>query len=146
VQKGFGEGEVVFGHGMVNHRLVPNAMEPRGVLAHWEPGKDTMTIWSSTQNPHILKTMIAAMNGLGQHQVRAIAPDVGGGFGAKIGCYQEELLLGWLPSSPIPLPSFLALSDQGSVPPGGRREQSPYRTPHPKWIRSPGLHRPVVST
>jgi len=65
-------------------------MEPRGVLAHWEPGKETMTIWSSTQNPHILKTMIAAMNGLGQHQVRAIAPEVGGGFGAKINIYAEE--------------------------------------------------------
>src|SRR5687767_12285533 len=75
---------------MMNHRLVPNAMEPRGVVAHWEPGKDAMTIWSSTQNPHILKTMIAAMNGLGQHQVRAIAPEVGGGFGAKINIYAEE--------------------------------------------------------
>ena len=75
---------------MVNHRLVPNAMEPRGVVAHYEPGKDQLTIWSSTQNPHILKTMIAAMHGLGQHQVRAIAPEVGGGFGAKINIYAEE--------------------------------------------------------
>ena len=40
---------------MINQRLVPNAMEPRGVVAHWEPGKDTLTIWSSTQNPHILQ-------------------------------------------------------------------------------------------
>jgi carbon-monoxide dehydrogenase large subunit len=49
-----------------------------------------MTIWSSTQNPHILRSMIAAMNGLGQDQVRAIAPEVGGGFGAKINIYAEE--------------------------------------------------------
>ena len=49
-----------------------------------------MTIWSSTQNPHILRTMIAAMNGMGQDQVRAIAPEVGGGFGAKINIYAEE--------------------------------------------------------
>lgn len=90
VDKAFADAEVVISQRMVNHRLVPNAMEPRGVLAHWEPGKDTMTIWSSTQNPHILKTMIAAMNGLGQHQVRAIAPEVGGGFGAKINIYAEE--------------------------------------------------------
>ena len=75
---------------MLNQRLVPNAMEPRGVVAHYEPGKDTMTIWSSTQNPHILRTMIAAMIGLGQDQVRAIAPEVGGGFGAKINIYGEE--------------------------------------------------------
>ena len=90
VDKAFAEAEVVVSQRMVNHRLVPNAMEPRGVVAHWEPGKDSMTIWSSTQNPHILKTMIAAMNGLGQHQVRAIAPEVGGGFGAKINIYAEE--------------------------------------------------------
>ena len=48
---------------MMNQRLVPNAMEPRGVVAHFEPGKGSMTIWSSTQNPHILRTMIAAMTG-----------------------------------------------------------------------------------
>ncbi len=90
VDRAFADAEVVISQRMVNHRLVPNAMEPRGVLAHWEPGKETMTIWSSTQNPHILKTMIAAMNGLGQHQVRAIAPEVGGGFGAKINIYAEE--------------------------------------------------------
>ena len=60
------------------------------MVAHFEPGKGTMTIWSSTQNPHILRSMIAAMTGLGQDQVRAIAPDVGGGFGAKINIYAEE--------------------------------------------------------
>jgi carbon-monoxide dehydrogenase large subunit len=59
-------------------------------VAHFEPGKGTMTIWSSTQNPHILRTMIAAMTGMGQDQVRAIAPEVGGGFGAKINIYAEE--------------------------------------------------------
>jgi carbon-monoxide dehydrogenase large subunit len=75
---------------MMNQRLAPSAMEPRGVVAHYEPGKGTMTIWSSTQNPHILRTMIAALNGLGQDQVRAIAPEVGGGFGAKINIYGEE--------------------------------------------------------
>ena len=49
-----------------------------------------MTIWSSTQNPHILKSMVAGMLGLGEDQVRAIAPEVGGGFGAKINIYGEE--------------------------------------------------------
>jgi carbon-monoxide dehydrogenase large subunit len=90
INKAFADAEVVISQRMVNHRLVPNAMEPRGVVAHYEPGKASMTIWSSTQNPHILKTMIAAMNGLGQHQVRAIAPEVGGGFGCKINIYGEE--------------------------------------------------------
>jgi carbon-monoxide dehydrogenase large subunit len=90
VNKAFAEAEVVISQRMVNHRLAPSAMEPRGVVAHYEPGKGTMTIWSSTQNPHILRTMIAALNGMGQDQVRAIAPEVGGGFGAKINIYAEE--------------------------------------------------------
>jgi carbon-monoxide dehydrogenase large subunit len=90
INKAFADAEVVISQRMLNHRLAPTAMEPRGVLAHYEPGRGTMTIWSSTQNPHILRTMIAAMNGLGQDQVRAIAPEVGGGFGAKINIYAEE--------------------------------------------------------
>ena len=90
IDNAFAEADVVISQRMVNHRLVPNAMEPRGVIAHYQPGSGSMTIWSSTQSPHILKTMIAAMIGLGQDQVRAIAPEVGGGFGAKINIYAEE--------------------------------------------------------
>jgi carbon-monoxide dehydrogenase large subunit len=90
INKAFADAEVVISQRMFNQRLVPNAMEPRGVVAHYEPGKRSMTIWSSTQNPHILKTMIAAMTDLGQDQVRAIAPEVGGGFGCKINIYGEE--------------------------------------------------------
>jgi aerobic carbon-monoxide dehydrogenase large subunit len=90
IDKAFRSAEVVISQRMVNQRLAPNAMEPRGVVAHYEPGKGSMTIWSSTQNPHILRSFIAAMNGMGQDQVRAIAPEVGGGFGAKINIYAEE--------------------------------------------------------
>src|SRR3954469_5438053 len=90
IDAAFAKAEVVISQRMMNQRLAPSAMEGRGVVAHYEPGKETMTIWSSTQNPHILKSFIAAMNGLGQDQVRAIAPEVGGGFGAKINIYGEE--------------------------------------------------------
>src|SRR5215207_7970102 len=90
IDDAFARAEVVIKQRMMNQRLAPNAMEPRGVVAHYERGKETMTIWSSTQNPHILRTMIAALTGLGQDQVRAIAPEVGGGFGAKINIYGEE--------------------------------------------------------
>src|SRR6266852_3474000 len=90
IDAAFAKAEVVVSQRMVNQRLAPSAMEPRGVLAHYEAGKGTMTIWSSTQNPHILRSFIAAMTGLGQDQVRAIAPEVGGGFGAKINIYGEE--------------------------------------------------------
>lgn len=90
IDAAFAGAEVVISQRMMNQRLAPSAMEARGVVAHYEMGKGTMTIWSSTQNPHILRTMIAAMNGMGQDQVRAIAPEVGGGFGAKINIYGEE--------------------------------------------------------
>src|SRR5215470_1690068 len=84
IEAAFKSAEVVISQRMVNQWLAPTTMEPRGVVAHFEPGKGTMTIWSSTQNPHILRTFIAALTGLGENQVRAIAPEVGGGFGAKI--------------------------------------------------------------
>jgi carbon-monoxide dehydrogenase large subunit len=90
INDAFAKADVVISQRMLNQRLAPTTMEPRGVVAHYEPGKGTMTIWSSTQNPHILRTFIAALTGLGENQVRAIAPEVGGGFGAKINIYGEE--------------------------------------------------------
>src|SRR3954469_4131091 len=90
IDQAFADAEVVIKQRMHNHRLAPSAMEPRGVVAHWEASKGTLTIWSSTQNPHILRTMIARMLELGESQVRAIAPEMGGGFGAKINIYPEE--------------------------------------------------------
>jgi carbon-monoxide dehydrogenase large subunit len=93
IDKAFAKAEVLISQRMVNQRLAPSAMEPRGVVAHFEPGKGLLTIWSSTQNPHLLRSYIAAMNGLGEDQVRAIAPEVGGGFGAKINIYGEEYVV-----------------------------------------------------
>jgi carbon-monoxide dehydrogenase large subunit len=90
IDKAFAAADVVISQRMLNQRLAPTAMEPRGVVVHYEPGKGTMTIWSSTQTPHLLRSFIATMNGLGQDQVRAIAPEVGGGFGAKVNVYGEE--------------------------------------------------------
>ena len=90
IDRAFSAADVVVSQRMVNQRLAPTAIEPRGVVAHYEPGKEALTIWSSTQNPHILRTYVARMTGLGQDRVRAIAPEVGGGFGAKINIYGEE--------------------------------------------------------
>src|SRR5215510_13144684 len=69
IDRAFANAEVVISQRMMNHRLVPNSIEARGVVAHYEPARGSMMIWSSTQNPHILRTMIAAMTGLGQDQV-----------------------------------------------------------------------------
>ena len=86
----FERADVVISQRMMNQRLVPNAMEPRGIVAHYEPGKEELTAWSTTQNPHIARTLLAAILGMGQHEVRVIAPDVGGGFGSKINVYGED--------------------------------------------------------
>ena len=90
IDQAFAEAVVVISQRMVNQRLAPTPIEPRGVVAHYEPGKDTITIWSSTQSPHMLRSFIASMNGMGEDQVRAIAPEVGGGFGCKSAGSAEE--------------------------------------------------------
>ena len=72
-------------------RLIPNAMEPRGVLAQPGPAGD-MTVWSSTQVPHILRFTMQLVLGIPESKMRVIAPDVGGGFGSKVEVYAEEYL------------------------------------------------------
>jgi carbon-monoxide dehydrogenase large subunit len=89
----FREADVVIDQWMVNHRLVPNAMEPRGVVANWDPGMETLTVWSSTQVPHLLKSLLANLIRVPEHKVRVIAPEVGGGFGSKIDVYPEDMLV-----------------------------------------------------
>lgn len=76
----------------VQQRLIPMAMEPRGVLAVPAPHGGDVTLYSSTQVPHILKVMIAAVTGIPEHRVRVIAPSVGGGFGAKLNINADEIL------------------------------------------------------
>ncbi|MFC4079985.1 xanthine dehydrogenase family protein molybdopterin-binding subunit [Amycolatopsis samaneae] len=71
-------------------RLVPAFMEPRACVV--DPTGPHLTMWSATQIPHILKTMAALTLGLPEHRLRVIAPDVGGGFGGKIGVLPEEMM------------------------------------------------------
>lgn len=78
---------------LVNQRLAPVSMEPRGVLAQYLPGEKTLTVWSSTQIPHLLKTQVAVMVGMPEHSVRVITPEVGGGFGSKLNVYSEEAVV-----------------------------------------------------
>ena len=81
---------------MVNQRLAPVAMEPRGVLARYLPGEQELTIWTSTQIPHLARTQIALMLGFPENKMRLIAPEVGGGFGSKLNVYAEEAILCWI--------------------------------------------------
>ena len=68
------------------------AMEPRACVAVPQPFGGGMTLYSATQIPHILKIMVALTLGIPEHQLRVVAPSVGGGFGSKLNVYAEELL------------------------------------------------------
>src|SRR6266550_3083835 len=81
---------------MIHQRLAPIAMEGRGVLARYFPGEEELTVWSSTQIPHLLRTQLALMIGIPENKLRVITPEVGGGFGSKLNVYAEEALLGWI--------------------------------------------------
>ena len=81
---------------IINNRLVPNAMEPRAALAEYDAGTDNLTLWNTSQNPHVARLVIAAFVGMApEHKLRVIAPDVGGGFGSKIFIYPEEVVCLW---------------------------------------------------
>lgn len=81
---------------ILHKRLAPIAMEPRGVLARYFPGEEELTLWSSTQIPHLMRTQVALMIGIPENKLRVITPEVGGGFGSKLNVYAEEALLGWI--------------------------------------------------
>jgi len=81
---------------LVNNRLIPNAMEPRAAIGEYDGGTDSYTLYSTSQNPHLLKLILCAfVLGLSENKLRVIAPDVGGGFGSKIFCYAEETVCTW---------------------------------------------------
>jgi carbon-monoxide dehydrogenase large subunit len=82
---------VVIERRYIQQRLIPSAMEPRAVVC--APVGDEFTMWSATQIPHILRTLLAVVTNIPEHKIRVIAPDVGGGFGSKIGCTAEEVVM-----------------------------------------------------
>jgi carbon-monoxide dehydrogenase large subunit len=81
---------------LVNNRMVTNPMEPRAALGEYNTGTDEITLHLTTQNPHVHRLVLSAFNQLApEHKLRVVGPDVGGGFGAKIFVYAEELVVGW---------------------------------------------------
>ncbi|EKE45830.1 carbon monoxide dehydrogenase, large subunit [Oceaniovalibus guishaninsula JLT2003] len=74
-----------------NNRLVANPMEPRVALAEWNAAADEYTLYTTSQNPHVIRLLMGAfVLGIPEHKLRVVAPDVGGGFGSKIFHYAEE--------------------------------------------------------
>ena len=81
---------------IVNNRLVPNAMEPRAAVGEYDAGNDALTLYTTSQNPHVARLVLSAFIGIApEHKLRVIAPDVGGGFGSKIFIYAEETVCVW---------------------------------------------------
>ena len=89
----FKEADVVVKQRILQNRLAPVPMEPRGVMAEYEGFDKKLTIWMSSQNPHFIRLFVSGAMGLKESQVRVISPDVGGGFGSKISPYPEDYLV-----------------------------------------------------
>jgi aerobic carbon-monoxide dehydrogenase large subunit len=87
------DSDVVVERRIVNHRTAGGAIEPRAALAEWREGK--LTLWTSTQIPHIARVILSIQLGITEDKIRVVAPEVGGGFGSKLQVYGEEVLACW---------------------------------------------------
>ena len=88
----FAEADVVVSDTIIQQRLVPNAMEPRSAVANWLRSMGELTLWSTSQNPHIVRFLASLITGVAEHKIRVIATEVGGGFGSKIPVYADEMI------------------------------------------------------
>jgi len=93
VDQAIAEADVVIERRIVNHRTAGASIEPRGVLAEYR--YDQLTVWSSTQVPHLVRLFFAVQMGISEDKVRIVAPEVGGGFGGKLQVTAEETLCAW---------------------------------------------------
>lgn len=96
VDEAFGRAAHVTQLDLVNNRLIPNAIEPRAAIGVYDTGADHYTLYTTSQNPHVIRLLMCAfVLNLPEHKVRVVAPDVGGGFGSKIYHYAEEAVVTW---------------------------------------------------
>ncbi len=95
--KALSEADHVVELDLINQRLIPNALEPRAVVAQWDKFDEQMTVWTTSQNPHIIRLLLSGFTlGIPENKLRVISPDVGGGFGSKIFHYPEEVIVPWV--------------------------------------------------
>ena len=92
----FAKAEIVLRRTYRTQRHTGVPMEPRGCLAQFDGGAGTLTLWTSTQVPHLIRSGVAEALGFPEHRLRVVAPDVGGGFGVKGSLYPEEILIPYL--------------------------------------------------
>ncbi len=95
VDRAIGSAEHVVRLSLDNHRVVTNPMEPRGVVGTFDPAMGRYTLHVSSQNVHIIRDHIARALDVPASEVRLVAPDVGGNFGAKNFVYGEYVLMAW---------------------------------------------------
>ncbi|MDF1597222.1 MAG: xanthine dehydrogenase family protein molybdopterin-binding subunit [Acidimicrobiia bacterium] len=93
IDAAFAGADVVVTDTIINQRLIPMAMEPRASLARWDVAMEELTLWVTSQNPHIVRFLLSLDTGIPEHKIRVIAPDVGGGFGSKIPHYPEDSMV-----------------------------------------------------
>ena len=95
-EEAFSSADKVVEMNIVNNRLVPNAMEPRASIGDYNPSSEELTLYTTSQNPHLSRLVMSAFNAIHpEHKFRVIAPDVGGGFGSKIYPYSEDVVMAW---------------------------------------------------
>ncbi len=88
----FEQADVTVSDTITLQRLIANAMEPRSAIAQWSAPMGELTLWSTSQNPHIARFLTSVVTGVPEHKIRVIAPEVGGGFGSKIPYYPDEAI------------------------------------------------------
>ncbi len=93
IEKYFKEADRIVRVELVNQRITASPIEPRGIVASYDKGNDHLTIWMGTQCPYEIRNTLADLLGLDEMKVRVIAPDIGGGFGAKFAVYPEDILV-----------------------------------------------------
>lgn len=88
--------EVVVREQIINQRLIPTPMETRGAIARYEPATGEFTLWTTSQAPHVMRLLLTAfVFGIPETKLRVISPNVGGGFGQKIFCYNDMAFTMW---------------------------------------------------
>ncbi|MDH3403765.1 MAG: molybdopterin-dependent oxidoreductase [Acidobacteriota bacterium] len=92
VEAAFASADVVVEERIVQQRLIPNAMETRSAVARFTRASGELTLWNTTQNPHIARFICSAVTGVPEDRLRVIAPEVGGGFGSKIAVYPADFV------------------------------------------------------
>jgi len=88
----FAKADVVVKDRIIQQRLIPTAMETRGCVAKWTAATGELTLWNTTQNPHIVRFLSSLVAGVPEDKLRVIAPEVGGGFGSKIPAIPGDFL------------------------------------------------------